>query len=148
MPNEATALGAAMAHLFQVTAHWCRASELISFARVTAMDDLASYLMARVPNGMIYSDAVQLCLRLYCTVDGVPGHLLPLSKELLGDTFAKLGSAGWVRNGVADSHEVIDSGHWVQVMSDTLKKGAHIVDMGRGEVLARQVGFVCQQGPS
>ena len=29
------------------------------------MHALASYLVARMPEGMRYSDAVQLCLRLY-----------------------------------------------------------------------------------
>jgi hypothetical protein len=62
------------------------------------MDDLASYLMTRLPDGLSYDDAAQLCLRLYCTVDGVPQRLLPLSKEVLGDTFGKLAGAGWVRD--------------------------------------------------
>jgi len=37
-----------------------------------------------VPEGLAYPDAVQLCLRLYCTVDGVPSELLPLARRHLG----------------------------------------------------------------
>jgi len=108
------------------------------------MDALASYLMDRVPDGMNYSDAAQLCLRLYCTVDGVPKQLLPLSKEVLGDAFAKLGHSGWVRYEGADSPEIADRGHWVEVIAAILKKGPDFVDMARGEVLARHVGFLSE----
>ncbi len=110
------------------------------------MSDLASYLMARVPNGMSYPDAAQLCLRLYCTVDGVPMQLLPLSKEVLGDAFARLDHAGWVRDDGTGAHEVMDRGHWVEVIAAIFKNGPDVVDMARGEVLAHQVGFVSEKG--
>ena len=118
------------------------------------MEDLVSYLRARMPNGMSYPDAVQLCLRLYCTVDGVPQQLLPLSKETLGDAFAKLASAGWVHADKgsqstlygANFHQVTDCGHWVEVIVSIFKKGPDVVDITRGEVLARRAGFVCQKG--
>ena len=68
------------------------------------MHSLASYLLTRVPEGISYTDAVQLCLRLYCTVDGVPDALLPLGKETLASAFSTLVSAGWVR-GVGVGHK-------------------------------------------
>lgn len=51
----------------------------------------------------------ELCLRLYSTVDGVPEHLLPLNKEILGDAFAKLASARW---GQLNVPEQTDTLHW------------------------------------
>jgi hypothetical protein len=112
------------------------------------MNDLASYLMAQMPNGMSYSDATQLCLHLYCTVDGVPERLLPLTKEILGDAFAKLAYVGWVRDYSADFQRIKNRSHWVAVLAATFKNGPDVVDMPRGEALARQVGFVKEKGPS
>jgi hypothetical protein len=117
------------------------------------MDNLASYLKVRLPEGMSYPDAVQLCLRLYGTVHGVPEQLLPLSKEALGDAFSELASAGWVhqdqlwhaRRYGADFHQVTDRGHWIEVIASIFKKGPEVCDPERGEVLARQVGFIMNQ---
>jgi len=111
------------------------------------MDDLASYLMVRVPGGMSYLDAAQLCLRLYSTVDGVPEQLLPLSRESLGDTFAKLACAGWVRDDGRHYRKITDRSDWVAVIAAIFKKGSNVVDLARGEELARQVGFVKEKGP-
>jgi len=110
------------------------------------MDDLASYLKARVPEGMSYPDAAQLCLRLYCTVDGVPEQLLPLSREVIGDAFAKLAKDGWVRHDGGSFRRVTDRSHWVEVIANIFKRGPEVVDMARGEVLARQAGFVKEKG--
>ena len=104
------------------------------------MQTLASYLTQRLPGGMTYPDATQLCLRLYCTADGVPEALRPqLSRLGLADSFAELASAGWIREA---SGQVSETGHWVEVIDSVLKKGAGVVDIPRGEVLAREVGFV------
>jgi hypothetical protein len=108
------------------------------------MGDLASYLTVRKPDGMSYPDAVQLCLRLYCAVDGVPKKLLPLSKEVLGAAFATLGRAGWVRSDLAQPHDVSDPAHWIGVMLAIFKYTRP--DMERGAALARQVGFVTGRG--
>jgi hypothetical protein len=114
------------------------------------MSDLATYLRAQVPNGMSYQDAAQLCLHLYCITEGVPKQLLPLSKEVLGDAFAELARSGWVRDEDreysvlygANHHQVTDRGPWVEVIASIFKKGADVVDIARGEALAREVGFV------
>ena len=119
------------------------------FASLSAMDDLATYLMDRLPGGMGYPDAAQLCLRLYCTVDGVPEELCPLDKERLGEAFARLAKAGWVRQEEmwhtslygATFHQLTDKGHWIEVMASTFKR-RHVVNFERAESLARQVGFV------
>src|SRR6476660_2528428 len=119
------------------------------------MDDLASYLKVRVPEGMSYPGAAQLCLRLYCTVDGVPEKLCPLDKEMLGEAFAKLAKVGWVRQEEtwhasfygAILHEVTDKGHWIEVMASTFKK-RDVVNFERAESLARQVGFVKSKSPA
>jgi hypothetical protein len=110
------------------------------------MHDLASYLKARMPEGMNYSDAAQLCLRLYCTVDGVLKGLLPLGKETLSDAFSQLSSAGWVRGGDVD--EIPDPRHWLAAIGAVIKSRADVVDMRRGRALARQLGFVTETGVS
>jgi hypothetical protein len=96
-----------------------------------------------MPEGMDYSDAVHLCLRLYCTVDGVPQSLLPLSKETLSDAFSQLGSTGWVRG--CDADEVSAPSHWIGVIGAIFKKGSDVVDIGRGQRLACEVGFVTER---
>jgi hypothetical protein len=117
------------------------------------MDNLASYLRAQLPEGMSYMDATQLCLRLYCTIEGVPERLLPLSKETLSNAFGELARTGWVRDdkllhsyyGVY-LHAVTDRGHWIEVMASVLKS-RDVVNVPRGETLARHVGFVKGKGP-
>jgi hypothetical protein len=107
------------------------------------MSQLATYLKDRVPEGMAYADAVQLCLRLYCTVDGVPDRLLPLSREAIEEAFAMLGRAGWVLGG-PEPDQTLHRTHWENVMLGVFK--ALRPDMERGEILARQVGFMVQKG--
>lgn len=115
------------------------------------MQTLASYLRQRMPIGMSYPDAAQLCLRLYCIADGVPDDLQPpLTRLALADTFAELAGVGWIhdRDSVliglygANFHAVTDKGHWIEVIASIYKKGDDVVDIVRGEELARQVGLV------
>jgi hypothetical protein len=104
------------------------------------MHTLASYLTQRLPRGMAYPDARQLCLRLYGTADGVPEVLRPqLTRVGLADTFAELARAGWIREAIVQATQ---SSHWVEVISSIFKQGADVVDIPRGEVLAREVGFI------
>jgi hypothetical protein len=113
------------------------------------MTALASYLFQTKPDGMDYDQAAQLCLRLYCTVDGVPEQLLPLTKEKLGDSFAELTKAGWVREENshwssiygATLHQMTDRGHWIEVIASLYKKGPEVRDPERAEALARAVDF-------
>ncbi len=112
---------------------------------ISAVHPLASYLTTRVPEGREHSAAAQLCLRLYCTVDGVPKELLPLTKETLSEAFSQLGRSGWVRGG---DDELKTPGHWLAIIRDIFKKGADEVDLERWEKLACQVGFVREKGVS
>jgi hypothetical protein len=107
------------------------------------MNGLAPYLSNHLPEGMAYPDAVQLCLRLYCTADGVPSELLPLTKEALADAFSTLARSGWVC--VAGSEQVADPVHWLAVIRALLTKSPPSFDLKRAEVLARQVGFVARE---
>ncbi len=102
------------------------------------MHTLASHLMLRLPAGMAYPDAEQLCLRLYCTVDGPPELQSLCSRVGLADAFADLARAGWIRDA---SVPATASRYWAEVISSILKQGPDIVDIPRGEVLAREVGF-------
>lgn len=114
------------------------------------MSALASYLKQRHPSGMAYRDAAILCTRLFGTADGVPENLLPLTKVVIADAFAKLAKNGWVTElndfqpyaPSASSHEVTDRGHWIEIMVSLFsKEGLKRFDGVRGEELARQVGF-------
>jgi len=103
------------------------------------MHTLASYLTQRLPEGMVYPDARQLCLWLYCTVDGVPSELQPqCSRTGLADTFAELARTGWIRD--CDSRAT-ESRHWVDEIASILKQGVDVLNIPRGETVARQVGF-------
>ena len=110
--------------------------------RHNPMSHLAAYLSSRLPEGMPYPDAVQLCFRLYCTVDGVPSDLLPLTKEALADAFSTLGRSGWVR--AAGSEQVADRAHWLGVIHALLTMRPP-ADLERGMELARQVGFAARE---
>ena len=104
------------------------------------MHPLASYLIAKKPDGMMYSDAVTLCFRLFCTVDGVPHGLLPLSKQTLSEAFSQLSSVAWVQG--ADVADVSSQSHWIGMIDSTLKTCRASFDIERGEALAREAGFV------
>ena len=39
------------------------------------------------------------------------------------------------------SVEATQSSHWIEVISSIFKQGAEVVDIPRGKVLAREVGF-------
>ena len=79
-------------------------------------------------------------MRLYGTADGVPEVLRPqLTRAGLADTFAELARAGWIHEAGAQAKQ---GSHWVEVISSIFKQGADVVDLPRGEVLAREVGFL------
>jgi hypothetical protein len=104
------------------------------------VQNLSSYLLQRLPEGMSYSDAKQLCLRLYCTVDGVPEIFRSqLTKQGLAEIFAKLAAAGWIHENGKEVHAV-ETSHWVEVISSILQM-PEVADLPRGEQLARRVGF-------
>jgi hypothetical protein len=49
--------------------------------------NLAHCIEQAFPEGLSYQEAAQLCLRLYCTVEGIPEHLHPqCSMDKLAET--------------------------------------------------------------
>ena len=103
------------------------------------MNTLVSYLVQRLPEGLAYPDARQLCLQLFCNVDGMPSELQPVcSRAGLADAFADLGKRGWIRE--AGSH-AMESRHWAEVISSIFKQGPDVVDLSRGNSLARMAGL-------
>jgi hypothetical protein len=105
------------------------------------MDNLVSEFMRRMPSGLSYSDAAQLCLRLYCTTTGVPQIFhSQLSRHGLAVIFAELARVGWIHER-GEQLDITASSHWNGVMFSIFKKGPDVVDMARGEELIRQIGF-------
>jgi hypothetical protein len=82
-----------------------------------AADELAAYLRSRLPVGVQFEDAVQSCMRLFCTVDGIPQYLHNwASRDHLPDAFASLGARGWMHNPAHDV-DVSSREFWLSVVS-------------------------------
>ena len=95
------------------------------------MQNVASYLRQQLPESVSYRDAEQLCLRLYCTADGVPQIYHPqLTRFGLADTFAELGSVGWI-HADDDRLPISDRNHWVEVVSSIFTKNPIAPDTAR-----------------
>jgi hypothetical protein len=106
--------------------------------------ELQDYISSAFPQGLSYNDAAQLCLRLYCTLDGVPAELhTQCNKDNLSEVFARLSSGGFVNGSTtlatlygASFHSVTDKGHWVEVIASIFKKG-DTVDASVAKTLAQ-----------
>ena len=93
--------------------------------------DLEKYICEGFPDGLSYNETAQLCLRLYCTVDGIPPHLhLQCTKDNLAVVFARLAQRGFMTTPAllavlygANFHAVTEKGHWVEVIASIFKKG-------------------------
>ena len=95
--------------------------------------DLATYLQARQPAGVPFEDAVQICMRLYSTVDGLPHSLHGLtSRDHLTDVFASLGASGWIRDPGLNA-DVSSRAFWATVVSSVTAPAPWIFDMDRAE---------------
>ena len=96
------------------------------------------------PSGIMYDDAAQLCLRLFCTADGIPSLLhQQCTKDNLAAVFAHLAAAGAVVGDTvtaalygASFHSVTEKGHWVEIIASIFKK-EHTRNSSRGEELAK-----------
>lgn len=92
--------------------------------------NLESALIEAFPEGISYDDAVNLCLRIYCCVDGVPLSLHDeCSKEGLSEVFANLYRKGSILGPTSSSvlyganyHSCSDTGHWIEVIASIFKK--------------------------
>ena len=93
--------------------------------------ELQEYISRVFPQGLSYNNAAQLCLRLYCTLDGVPTELhTQCNKDNLPEVFARLATGGFIKGSTtlaslygASFHSVTDKGHWVEVIASIFKKG-------------------------
>ena len=87
-------------------------------------------IITAFPSGLPYNDAAQLCLRLYCSVDGVPEMLRPeCTKDKLAEVFSRLAHEGMIVGEPltaaiygASFHRVDEKGHWVEVIASLFKK--------------------------
>jgi hypothetical protein len=108
--------------------------------------DLEQYIFEGFPDGLSYNEAAQLCLRLYCTVDGIPKQLHPkCTKDNLAEVFASLARRGFLTTPPllaalygANFHEVTEKGHWVEVIASIFKKG-DTRDIAFGEPLVERL---------
>ncbi len=86
------------------------------------MEALGTYLRTRWPEGLALDDAVQLCMHLYSTRDGIPVPLQPLaSRDGLAKTFAALASCGWIRQPTPPA-DISGVDFWTIVVSSVTKQ--------------------------
>jgi hypothetical protein len=93
--------------------------------------NLLNYIKEAFVDGLTYDEAAQLCLRLYCNVEGLPETLKEqCNKNNLAEVFAALSASGFIKGSTvgavlygANFHEVFEKGHWVEVIASIFKKG-------------------------
>jgi hypothetical protein len=93
--------------------------------------DIQVLISKSFPDGLSYNDTAQLCLRLFCSVDGVPEKLHEqCNKEQLAITFSELAKSNFIIGDSvgsiiygANHHHVIDKGHWIEVIASIFKVG-------------------------
>jgi hypothetical protein len=108
--------------------------------------NLENYIATAFPDGLTYTEAAQLCLRLYCTVDGIPQVFhSECSKDGLAETFARLCQRGFLTTEPltatmygARFHAVTEKGHWIEVIASLLKIG-NTRDPELGELVAHRL---------
>jgi hypothetical protein len=95
--------------------------------------DLATYLQARAPAGVPIEDAVQICMRMYATVDGLPRSLHEYtSRDSLPDVFASLGASGWICNSTLNA-DVSSPAFWMTVVSSVTVPTQWVFDLNHAE---------------
>ena len=100
------------------------------------MEALAAYLKTRWPEGLCLEDAVQLCMHIYRTGEGIPAGLRPLaSSEPLGKAFASLAASGWIRRPQPDV-DVSAVEFWTTVVSSATKQTPWRYDKDEGKMIA------------
>lgn len=107
---------------------------------------LEPYIREAFPDGLRYNEAAQLCLRLYCSVEGIPEELHgECSKDGLAEVFARLAATGLLTDEPlfaalygANFHKVKEKGHWVEVIASLFKKG-NTRDMELGEAVVNRL---------
>jgi hypothetical protein len=100
------------------------------------MEALASYLKTHWPAGLSLDDAVQLCMHVYRTGEGIPAGLRPLaSSQPLAKTFAALAESGWVRRPAPDV-DVSAVEFWATVVASATKQTPWRYDREEGKMIA------------
>jgi hypothetical protein len=107
---------------------------------------IETYIREGFPEGLRYNEAAQLCLRLYCALDGVPEELhSQCSKDGLAEAFARLAASGFLTDEPifaalygANFHRVEEKGHWIEIIASLFKKG-NTRDMELGEALVSRL---------
>ena len=93
--------------------------------------NIEEYIKSSFPDGLPYNMAAQLCLRLFCNVEGIPISLHEeCTKQNLAQVFANLASNGLVNGSTLESafyganhHEITEKGHWIEVIASIFKIG-------------------------
>jgi len=100
------------------------------------MQALATYLKTRWPEGLSLDDAVQLCMHIYRTGEGIPAGLRPLaSSEPLAKTFAALADCGWIRRPQPDV-DISAVDFWTTVVASATKQAPWRYDKEEGRMIA------------
>jgi hypothetical protein len=108
--------------------------------------DIQVLISESFPEGLSYNDTAQLCLRLFCSVDGVPEKLHEqCNKEDLATTFSELAKSNFINNDSvgsiiygANHHNIIEKGHWIEVIASIFKIG-DTADSTIGDELIRHI---------
>ena len=107
--------------------------------------NIEEYIERSFPAGLPYNMAAQLCLRLFCTVEGIPASLHEeCTKQNLALVFSNLASKGFVKGSTSESavyganhHEIAEKGHWVEVIASIFKIGDTVNQKIGAEVASR-----------
>lgn len=91
------------------------------------MDDFYEHICKKSPNGIPYSEAVQLLLWTFLTVGYIPKEFqqLPLNKSHLAMLFSRLSVNGKIITGVSDkayAAEITHPEHWENLVESLLQR--------------------------
>lgn len=86
--------------------------------------DLEEYIRSVFDEGLSYEDAVQLCFRLFCSVDDIPESIQPsCNKEYLCTLFSRLYNEGFIEkseskkiNNFEIKYPKDEYSHWYEVL--------------------------------
>ena len=103
---------------------------------------LESYISESFKSGLLYNDAAQLCLRLFCSVDNIPTQYHEeCNKDNLAVVFANLSKSGLIveDDNLASKygsnlHLINENAHWLDVIASIFKVG-DTVDSSIGDRL-------------
>ncbi|KFZ38440.1 hypothetical protein HR45_03105 [Shewanella mangrovi] len=107
---------------------------------------LKSYLEGSFPEGLSYNNAVQLCLRLYCSVEGLPESLhVQCTKDNLASVFAEMAREKFIIGQAkeasfygASHYDVSEKEHWIEVIGSIFRDG-ETVDSELGRNLLKRL---------